>query len=273
MLRSAHEAIDAATMIHDEELALLVHSEGGDLERGIGQLAMPERALAVVFHSPDPAARVVSVNVGAVQLGKLASPVDDAAGERPELGVMMLDGGRHVRRGALLSVEIERVAALEDAPAVVFAGPHEMRRFPEVLPVVPHPDLSALGIDAHSPRVAQPVGPYLRARPGHLHERVVRRHRVAQRIRAVVDIDPEHAPEKIVERLSGVPAVRIARAVARRDIEHALGPKRDIAPVVSRGPPLDDDLLGAWRYRPGRTAIHHEAGDAIAPLRFSSVPV
>ena len=54
-------------MVGDQDIAVLVDGEAGDLERGIGQFTVPEWFFAVVLHGPDAACGVVAVEVGAVE--------------------------------------------------------------------------------------------------------------------------------------------------------------------------------------------------------------
>ena len=74
-------------MVADQEFALRVDAEAGDLE-GVGDLLVPVDLLAVVLERPDLAGRVVAVDVGPAQIGELLAVVDDAAGQRPRLGVV-----------------------------------------------------------------------------------------------------------------------------------------------------------------------------------------
>src|SRR5258706_4764869 len=104
------------------------------------------------------------------------------------------------------------------APSIIFAPTDEVSCFPEVLTVVADPDLSGLLVDAHAPRITQAVGPVFRSRIGHSNKWIVLGHGVRLRSVRVIDVDAQHAAEKLAQILARVPSIRIARAVARRDV-------------------------------------------------------
>ena len=59
-----------------------VGTEAGDLERGVRQLAVPERLLAIVLDAPDLAGGVIPVDVGALQFRVALAVVDDPVPSR-----------------------------------------------------------------------------------------------------------------------------------------------------------------------------------------------
>src|SRR5262249_22609238 len=107
-------------MIADQDFAVGIDAETRDLQSGAGQFLVPYHLGAVMLHAPDFAGRIITVDVGALQVRKACTVVDDAASQRTELGVMMLDGRLDVRRRPELATRIKRMAAFVDAPAVVF---------------------------------------------------------------------------------------------------------------------------------------------------------
>ena len=99
--RRALQGVDEAGRVVDRvDLAVPAHGEAGDEDRGVGQLLVPGDLLAVVAQAPDLAVLVVAVDIRPAQLGELRTVVDVAAGDRPALGVVVLDDGRNDRAGA-----------------------------------------------------------------------------------------------------------------------------------------------------------------------------
>ena len=147
--------------------------------------------------------------------------------------MVVLDGRRDGGSRTELAVEVKRMAAFINAPAIIFTAPDQMRRFPKVLAVVANPDLAGLFINAHAPGISQTVSPVLRPRVGHSNKWIVLRHRVSPRSVRMIDINAQHAAEKLAQILSCVPSVRIARAVAGRDVKHPVVTEHHAAAVVS----------------------------------------
>src|SRR5262249_39807742 len=150
-------------------------AEPGDLQGRGRQLAVPGDAAVLVADAPDFARGPVAVEVRPAQLRELVPVVDEAAGERAHVRGRVLDGRFGDRRRAGLAGGVERVAALDDAPAVVGAALHQVRLLPQVLPVVADPQVVGLAVDVQPPRVAEAVRPRLGTYAGRVHERVVRR--------------------------------------------------------------------------------------------------
>ena len=169
-------AVAGRAVVADEEFAVGVEREAGDLERGGGDLLVPLHRLAVVLHAPrcgrwSSRRRCTRPR----RSGKLLAVVDDAAGQRPGFRVVVFDGRLDERRRPGLAVEVERVAALRHAPAVVVALLDEVRLLPQVLAVVADPEVAGLRVVADAPRVAQAVGPRLGREALVIDERVVLR--------------------------------------------------------------------------------------------------
>src|SRR5207249_620937 len=104
--------------------------------------------------------------------------VDEPAGQRASLGMMMLDRRFHERHWGELALEIKRMVPLHDAPAVVVAFFDEERLLPQVLAVLADPEVARLFIDAHAPRSTQAERPDFRACAFHGDERIVFRDRI-----------------------------------------------------------------------------------------------
>jgi hypothetical protein len=85
----------------------------------------------------------------------------------------------------------------------------------------------------------------------------------------VVDVNPQHTAEEVIDALAGQIFVRPARAIARRDVKTPIISKRQIATVVAIRRPLDDQHT-----RSGVNAIRRVTVNCIAydlcPLALGS---
>ena len=70
------------------------------------------------------------------------------------------------------------------------------------------------------------------------------RSRYEQISKAAKAVAASPATKKVIDGLSRVPGVGIARAVTGRDVEHSVAAKGHTAAVVPRGTPLQDQFLG-----------------------------
>src|SRR5437867_3677789 len=120
---------------------MMIDSKGGDLQLGVCQHLLPCHARTIVASAPDPAGRVITIYVNAIELGELAAMINHTARERSRFGVRMLNRGRHGGSGTQLAVGIERMAAFIDAPSIVLAAPDEVGCFPKILAIIADPDL------------------------------------------------------------------------------------------------------------------------------------
>ena len=165
----------------------------------IDQLAVPDGLGAVVLDPPDAAGGPVAVEIGPDQVGQARAAVDPAAGERARLAVGVLGGRRQDRVGASLARGDEDVAPLGDAPAVVAPLLDQVNLLPEVLPILADPELARLAVVAQPPGVAQAVGPQLGPGSLAIDERVVLGHAVVPARVGVIDVDPQHGRQQVVE--------------------------------------------------------------------------
>src|SRR4051794_22754051 len=85
--------------------------------------------------------------------------VNDAPGERPKRSMVVFDCRPCEIAGSSLPVEIKRMTPFVDAPANVITRLDEVGEFPQVLPVVTHPEVAGLRVDGHPPWVAVPKRP------------------------------------------------------------------------------------------------------------------
>ena len=88
------EFVQTAAVIDDEQFALGVETEAGDLQAGVGQFLVPEDLRAVVADAPDFAGREIAVDIGPFQIGIFLAVIDDAAGQRrdSECGCSVVGG-------------------------------------------------------------------------------------------------------------------------------------------------------------------------------------
>ncbi len=230
-------------MVDDVHLAGVVGAEAGDIEGCVDQLAMPEHFRAVVLDPPDPASGPVTVDVGPDQAGQAGAAIHPAAGNRASLAVRVLGGRRQDRVGARLPARQKNMAALRETPAVISALLDQVHLLPKVLPVLADPELARGAVVAQPPGVAQAVGPQLGPGAVAIDERVVPGHAVVPALIGVIDVDPQHGAEQVVQGLAGHVGVGSAGAVTRGDIEIAVVAEGEVAAVVAVGRPLDDELL------------------------------
>src|SRR5688572_8497028 len=88
--RRGDQPIKCAAMIDNEQFTGVADAEGGDLEFGAREFLVPGEPRSIMARAPDRAARVVTINVGPIEFGEALAVINDAAGERAGLGVMML---------------------------------------------------------------------------------------------------------------------------------------------------------------------------------------
>ena len=225
---------------------------------------------AVVLDPPDAAGGPVAVDVGPDQVGQAGAAVDPAAGERAGLAVGVLGGRRQDRVGARLALGDEDVAPLGEAPAVVAPLLDQVDLLPEVLAVLADPELARLAVEAQPPGIAQAVGPDLGPGAGAIDERVVLGHAVVPARVGMIDVDPQHGRQQVVEGLAGQVGVGAAGAVSRGDVEKAVVAEGEVAAVVAVGGPLDDQELrlrvDAVRRPGGRPCIARPASPCVPPF-------
>ena len=168
--------MDAAPhVVHEIELASGVLAEADDPQCRIGDLPVREDPVAVIPQRPDLAGVVVAVDVGAGQVLQARPPVDVPAGQRPGLGVAVLDDRRQDGRRPRLPPGLERVIALPEIPTVVPSATDQVHHLPKVLPDVAGPEVARGPVEAEFPRLPQAVSPDLGPGPRDAHERVVTR--------------------------------------------------------------------------------------------------
>ena len=233
-------AVAVPRVIADQQLAVRISPKPGDVEWRVDEFLMPRDLLSVVTRTPDLPRGVIAVEIRSDQARQFLAVVDDPAGQRPRFGMMMLKRGLHMRRRSHLPGQIERMASLVDAPAVVVPLPHEVDLLPQVLTVVADPDVARLAVGGHPPRIAQSVRPRLRNDVGLSDKRVVHRYRISLARRGMIDVETQHLGGQLRQILTTQVGVAVGGAVARRDIHQAVVAERDRGPVVSVGRPLDD---------------------------------
>ena len=156
---------------------------------------------------------------------------------------MVLGGRRQDRVGARLAFGEENMAAFGQAPAVIAPLLDQVNLLPEILTVLADPELARLAVEAEPPGIAQAVGPELGTGAGAIDEGIVAGHAVVPARVGVIDVDPQHGRQQVVQGLPRHVGVRAAGTVSRRDVKEAVVAEGKVAAVVAVGGPLDDHLL------------------------------
>ena len=245
-LRSAGQFEDLpAVVVQGIEGSVASLAETDDVDGRVGELLAPDHLLPIVVvpQPPHLPVRVIPVEVGAFQLGKLVSLVEVAAGDGPALAVVMFHDGRDDGRGSGFRIGVEGVRALHHGPAVIAAPADQLDELPEILPHVPDPGLSGDRIEAEPPRVAKAVGPDLFTGPGHADEGIVLGNGIGPARVRPLHVEPHHDRQQVVDVLAGVLPVGGTGAVPGGDVEVAVRTDDGFAAVVTPRRPLDDDLL------------------------------
>src|SRR5439155_5408368 len=117
-------------------------------------------------------------------------------------------------------LRLDRLGPFHGGPAVIAPLFDAVDRLPKLPADVADEQLAGLAIEAHPPRVAKTVRPYLRSRSFHVDEGIVLRDAVVPpgahtprlaRI-GMVHVDPQDGGEKVGDVLPGVERVGRVRA-------------------------------------------------------------
>ena len=92
-LRHIDNSMDAAAIVNDVELAVIVLGERGNTEGCIKELLANGALLTGCRYSPDPALDKISVDIKALQLRNGDATVDVTAGDGLPLAVVVLGDG------------------------------------------------------------------------------------------------------------------------------------------------------------------------------------
>src|SRR5262245_45912030 len=109
--------------------------------------------LAIVAEHPDAARVVVTIDIGAGKFLEPLTMVDEPAGDGPEVGMIVLDDGHQNLRWPPRALGAKRMAALQNAPAIVAAAFDQIDLLPQILTDVAAPEVPGRGIEAHLPRL------------------------------------------------------------------------------------------------------------------------
>src|SRR6478735_8716906 len=96
-----------------------------------------------MLRRPDATRHIITVHISSHQLWEETTAIDDAAGERAEFTMRVLDRRKGDRLRPKWLRLAKEMAALIAAPAVVRASLHQPRILPEILPILPDPELTA----------------------------------------------------------------------------------------------------------------------------------
>ena len=258
-----HEGVDGAgVVVEGVQLAVGVLAEGDDADRRRRDLLQLDEFGPLHFRGPDALRDPVAEDVLADELRELLAAVDVPAGHARAFGVRDFDDGRLDRRRAEFPADVDRLPALDGAPAVV-PGPLDLvDEFPQFPAHVADPQFARHLVEAHAPRVAEAVSPDLAA--GRLavdvraDERVVLGDRVVFPGVLAVHVDAQHARQQVGDVLAGLEAVRRVgvRRVAGRNVEHSVRAEVQVAAVVTALQVGEQNLL-TGRVDPRRFGGRH----------------
>src|SRR5262249_58362126 len=123
--RVRHQFAEAAAhVIEKNQLAIVILAEADEPQTRFEQLTMiaDGLALGVIAKRPDAAGVVVAIDVLVSQILELFAVVNIAAGDGAEVGVIVLDDRHENRRWPARPLGAKRMAAFQNAPAVVAAA-------------------------------------------------------------------------------------------------------------------------------------------------------
>lgn len=177
----------------------------------------------------------------ALEFRKLFATVDDTAREGAEVFVGVFNHGFADGVRPLFAQRLEVVISFDEGPSVVGAFANDACVFPEVLTVFADPDVVGDGVDVHSPRVAESVGPRFGTSARNVEEGVVGRDGVGATVGGVINVDAKEFRVQSGEVLAGVPFVAVAGAIAGGDVEHAVFAEAKREAVMAVGVPFKDE--------------------------------
>ena len=102
--RIGFELENAATVVHDVQLAGVVLAETDDLHRAVGQFAMPGHLFAIVAEAPDFSGHPVAIKVSAAEFAQPLAAIDTAASDGGRFRVGMINDRTRNRRRPWLAV-------------------------------------------------------------------------------------------------------------------------------------------------------------------------
>ena len=172
--------------------------------------------------------------------------IDEAAGDRTKLGVIVFDDRWHERRRAARTLGPERMTPFHHAPAVVPTALDQEYLFPQILPHIAGPQIARGAIEAELPRLTQAIGPDLGSRPVLCGKRIVRRNRIRVAPFRFIDVDPQDRTRHVPDVLPSQQLIGDAARITGADIEVSIRAKLQAAAVVTAGRPFKNELLGIW---------------------------
>src|SRR6516162_8840255 len=139
---------------------------------------MPNDAVPFETRAPDFSCHPVAANIGSREILEFLATIYIAAGDRGSLAVREVEGRRQNRRRAPFAFRTNRLPSLHDRPTVIPASSNTVDHLPGFPANIANPQITCGPIKAHTPRIAQAVGPDFGPRPRRVHERIVGWHRV-----------------------------------------------------------------------------------------------
>ena len=139
-----------------------------------------------------------------------------------------------------LAFEVERVAPLHHAPAIVRPTLHGINLLVQVLTILCHPQLAGVRIDVSTPGSPHAVRPGFWTGVRHIDEGIVLGHRVMLAFVDMFNIDAQDFGPQGVESLPDDIDVGVSCPVASGDIQVSIESEGDRRSVVAVRLPLDD---------------------------------
>src|SRR6185503_14412006 len=192
---AAINAVNRAVLrVGNIDFACLILAKRRDAEAGREQPPIAPLA-SLALYSPDGAAAIITVNIGASQSRRKASAIHEATRNRAAIRARVFGNRKHQ---ALCAASIlEAVRSFHPIPSVILAAPARRRLvvyfFKRVLADIGDPQSTCGAIEAEAPRIAQAEGPDFRTRASGIHKWIVGRNADVSGI--AFHIDPQHFSE------------------------------------------------------------------------------
>ena len=244
-----HQPVDRPLVADQEQLAVSVDAERGDLLRRLANLSHLDQLATGLLQCPDSPRLEIAEEIGAVIRRISPSPINVAPGHRRTIFPAIGHHGRRIRLTLPAVLVRELHEAFVDIPAVVFAGSGDRDLLEQILADVADPQVARARVEAEAPRHAKTRCPDFRTdRSGRVSIRVRLGDRVGLAALLPVDIDPQDGSGQLAQVLAVTVGVLLRAGIPRADIQEPVGAERQHPTPVQVG------VLVDLQQPPGRTA-------------------